>query len=189
MCAHAFVFFIEIFAVDTLVAATGTALQFFFIFLGNSIICCLVFTRLPQLPHFVATNTCCVLYIYPVEKHQIFGCVKTNPKRSAAQFYHVMFDVWSLNVLCFRPIERIVWKTIVNKLFEPYQCGLRPGKSTINQDLLKGDRHIPAFDLKAAFLGTKRGCLYADMSELCIPAKLRAVRCQARFQTTWLIID
>ena len=65
----------------------------------------------------------------------------------------------------------------------PYQCGFRPGKSTIDQiftlrQILEKthenqiDTHHLFVDYKAAFDSPIRDCLYATMSEFGIPAKL-----------------
>ena len=81
------------------------------------------------------------------------------------------------SVLC----ERL--KPTVNKLIGPYQCGFRPGKSTIDQiftlrQILEKtqekqiDTHHLFVDYKAAFDSTIREHLYAAMSEFGIPAKL-----------------
>ncbi|XP_054086050.1 putative uncharacterized transposon-derived protein F52C9.6 isoform X2 [Zeugodacus cucurbitae] len=81
------------------------------------------------------------------------------------------------SVLC----ERL--KPTVNELIGPYQCGFRPGKSTMDQiftmrQILEKtrerriDTHHLFIDFKAAFDSTKRSCLYAAMSEFGIPAKL-----------------
>ena len=74
-------------------------------------------------------------------------------------------------------------KPIVKKLIGPYQCGFRPGKSTIDQiytlrQILEKtqekqiDTHHLFVDFKAAFDSTIRDHLYAAMSEFGIPAKL-----------------
>ena len=81
------------------------------------------------------------------------------------------------SVLC----ERL--KPTVNQLIGPYQCGFRPGKSTIDQiftirQILEKtherriDTHHLFVDFKAAFDSTERSYLYAAMSEFGIPAKL-----------------
>ena len=65
----------------------------------------------------------------------------------------------------------------------PYQCGFRPGKSTIDQiftlcQILKkrhenqDKKHHLFVDIKAAFDIPARDRVYAAMSELGIPAKL-----------------
>lgn len=81
------------------------------------------------------------------------------------------------SVIC----ERL--KPIVNRLIGPYQCGFRPGKSTIDQiftlrQILEKtlekqiDTHHLFVDYKAAFDSTIRSHLYETMSEFGIPAKL-----------------
>lgn len=81
------------------------------------------------------------------------------------------------SVLC----ERL--KPTVNRLIGPYQCGFRPGKSTIDQiftlrQILEKtlekqiDTHHLFVDYKAAFDSTIRGHLYETMAEFGIPAKL-----------------
>ena len=74
-------------------------------------------------------------------------------------------------------------KPFVNKLIGSYQCGFRPGKSTIDQiftirQILEKTRDkqiytFPLFDdFKSAFDSPHRNHLYATMSEFGIPAKL-----------------
>lgn len=81
------------------------------------------------------------------------------------------------SVLC----ERL--KPIVNNLIGPYQCGFRPGKSTIDQiftlrQILEKtlekqiDTHHLFVDYKAAFDSTIRSHLYETMSNFGIAAKL-----------------
>ena len=81
------------------------------------------------------------------------------------------------SVLC----ERL--KPLTKTLIGPYQCGFRPGKSTIDQiftlrQILEKthenqiDTHHLFVDYKAAFDSPRRDCLYATMSEFGIPAKL-----------------
>ncbi len=81
------------------------------------------------------------------------------------------------SVLC----ERM--NPIVNKLIEPYQCGFRPGESTIDQiftprQILEKthekqlDTHHFFVDFKAAFDSTDRNHLYAAMSEFGILTKV-----------------
>ena len=81
------------------------------------------------------------------------------------------------SVLC----ERL--KPYTKTLIGPYQCGFRPGKSTIDQiftlrQILEKthenqiDTHHLFVDYKAAFDSPIRDCLYATMSEFGIPAKL-----------------
>ena len=81
------------------------------------------------------------------------------------------------SVLC----ERL--KPFVNKLIGSYQCGFRPGKSTIDQiftlrQILAKTRakQISTFhlfvDFKSAFDTPHRDHLYATMPEFGIPAKL-----------------
>ena len=81
------------------------------------------------------------------------------------------------SVLC----ERL--KPFVNKLIGSYQCGFRPGKSTIDQiftlrQILEKtqekqiDTHHLFVDFKAAFDSPNREHLYATMSEFGIPVKL-----------------
>jgi len=81
------------------------------------------------------------------------------------------------SVLC----ERL--KPFVNKLIGSYQCGFRPGKSTIDQiftlrQILEKtqerqiDTHHLFVDFKAAFDSPDRAHLYTTMSEFGIPDKL-----------------
>jgi len=81
------------------------------------------------------------------------------------------------SVLC----ERL--KPFVNKLIGSYQCGFRPGKSTIDQiftlrQILEKtqekqiDTHHLFVDFKSAFDSPYRDHLYATMSEFGIPSKL-----------------
>ena len=81
------------------------------------------------------------------------------------------------SVLCGR------LKPFANTLIGPYQCGVRSGKSTIDQiftlrQILEKthekqvDTHHLFVDYKAAFDSPIRDCLYATMSEFGIPAKL-----------------
>ncbi|XP_062127293.1 uncharacterized protein LOC133839668 [Drosophila sulfurigaster albostrigata] len=81
------------------------------------------------------------------------------------------------SVLCERP------KPHAEALIGPYQCGFRPGKSTVDQiftlrQILEKsyenqiDTYHLFVDYKAAFDSPRRDCLYAAMSELGIPAKL-----------------
>ena len=81
------------------------------------------------------------------------------------------------SVLC----ERL--KPFANTLIGPYQCGFRPGRSTIDQiftlrQILEKtrekqvDTHHLFVDYKAAFDSPIRDCLYTTMSEFGVPAKL-----------------
>jgi sorting nexin-29 len=81
------------------------------------------------------------------------------------------------SVMC----ERL--KPYAEALIGPYQCGFRPGRSTVDQiftlrQILEKayenqiDTYHLFVDFKAAFDSPRRGRLYATMSELGIPAKL-----------------
>ena len=74
-------------------------------------------------------------------------------------------------------------KPFINNLIGPYQCGFRPGKSTIDQIFtlrqilektqeMQIDTHHLFVDFKAAFDSVNRDELYNTMSSFDIPAKL-----------------
>lgn len=91
-------------------------------------------------------------------------------------FLNIVYKVFS-TVLCRR------LKSIVNKLIVSYQCGFRPGKSTIDQiftihQILEKtlntqiDTHQLFIDFKADFNSADRSCRFETMSIFSIPTKL-----------------
>ena len=85
-------------------------------------------------------------------------------------------------------------KPLVKTLFGPYQCGFRPGKSTIDQIFTlrqilekthekKIDTHHLFVDCKAAFDSPIRDHVFAAMSELGLPAKVIGL-CRMKFSNS-----
>ena len=122
--------------------------------------------------------------LYPIHKK---GDPTTCANYRGISLLNISYKVLS-SVLC----ERL--KPIVNRLIGPYQCGFRPGKSTIDQiftlrQILEKslekqiDTHHLFVDYKAAFDSTIRSHLYETMSNFGIPAKLIRL-CKMTLQNT-----
>ena len=117
------------------------------------------------------------------------------------------YRIISLLTIAYRILSSVLCemlKPFVNKRIGSYQCGFRPGKSTIDQiftlrQILQKtrDKQINTFhlfvDFKSAFDTPHRGHLYATMSEFDIPAKLirlcemtlKNAQCVERLATTY----
>ncbi|XP_062141784.1 uncharacterized protein LOC133849679 [Drosophila sulfurigaster albostrigata] len=116
-----------------------------------------------------------------LESQRPLSCAEERRPDDMHQLPGISLIAISYKVLSSVICERL--KPYTSTLIGPYQCGFRPGKSTIDQiftlrQILEKthengiDTHHLFVDYKAAFDSPTRERLYATMSEFGIPAKL-----------------